>query len=163
MCASGVWRRRASAVYVYGGAGSEWSEDAKLTASDGGAQSLFGRAVAVAGDTIAVGAPGTNGGQGAAYLFTGEASSWTEEANLTPLESAGSEAWFGYAVAIGRATLVVGAPRALVEGEGAGAAYLYTETVPGAWTRQRTFTADGGAAAASVRVRQRLAGGQKAP
>jgi len=51
------------------------TQQAKLTASDGAADDLFGYSVAVSGDTAVVGAWGDNVGsnadQGSAYVFTG--------------------------------------------------------------------------------------------
>ena len=38
--------------------GTTWTEQAKLTASDGAANDYFGNSVAIAGDTIVVGASG---------------------------------------------------------------------------------------------------------
>lgn len=50
-----------------------WLQQAKLTASDGAASDEFGCSIAIAGDTIVVGAPwadvGSNVAQGAAYVF----------------------------------------------------------------------------------------------
>jgi len=60
-------------AYVFMRSGSTWSEQAKLTASDGAEGDRFGFAVAIDGDTIVVAADlenenGTN--SGAAYVFT---------------------------------------------------------------------------------------------
>lgn len=59
----------------YGGANA-WGRITHLTASDGAEDDQFGGAVAVAGDTVVVGAQyhdvGSNGNQGAAYIFTVE-------------------------------------------------------------------------------------------
>ena len=45
------------------------TETAKLTASDGAANDLFGTSVAVSGDTVVVGSQGASGDRGAAYVF----------------------------------------------------------------------------------------------
>ena len=45
-------------AYVFVRAGGVWTEQAKLTASDGAGGDWFGWSVAVAGDTAVVGAPG---------------------------------------------------------------------------------------------------------
>ena len=62
----------AGAAYVFIRSGSSWIQQAKLTDRDGFAGDLFGRSVAIDGDTALVGAPndddnGTNAG--AAYVF----------------------------------------------------------------------------------------------
>ena len=43
-------------AYVFTRTGTTWTEQAKLTASDGAAGDRFGISVAIAGDTIVVGA-----------------------------------------------------------------------------------------------------------
>ena len=43
-------------AYVFTRTGTTWTEQAKLTASDGAADDYFGSSVAIAGDTIVVGA-----------------------------------------------------------------------------------------------------------
>jgi hypothetical protein len=64
------------AAYVFVRSGATWSERAKLTASDGAADELFGSSVAIDGDTAVVGAPHHAPG-GAAYVFTRGADVWT--------------------------------------------------------------------------------------
>ena len=59
-------------AYVFRYDGSDWVEEAKLTASDGAAYDYFGDSVAVSGDTAVVGAYGDddNGSDsGSAYVF----------------------------------------------------------------------------------------------
>ena len=67
-------------------------EQAKLTASDGAAVDWFGISVAIAGDTIVVGAYGddTDNGtnSGSAYVFTRTGTTWTEQAKLTASDGA---------------------------------------------------------------------------
>ncbi len=60
-------------AYVFARSGTTWSPQAKLTASDAATEHMFGKSVAVAGDSIVIGAPEdvnhreTDGG--AAYAF----------------------------------------------------------------------------------------------
>jgi hypothetical protein len=58
------------AAYVFRRAGSVWTKQMRLTAADGRASDLFGRSVAVSGDTAIVGAP-HEWLEGNAYVFTG--------------------------------------------------------------------------------------------
>ena len=60
-------------AYVFRYNGTTWVEEAKLTASDGVSGDFFGWSVAVAGDTIVVGASpeGSSSHFGAAYVFRG--------------------------------------------------------------------------------------------
>jgi FG-GAP repeat protein len=69
-------------AYIFTGAGAGWTQIAKLTASDGTTGSQFGYAVALSGNTVAVGAPVG----GVVYLFVEPATGWanmTETAKLT--------------------------------------------------------------------------------
>ncbi|HUO73882.1 MAG TPA: hypothetical protein VMU39_24125, partial [Solirubrobacteraceae bacterium] len=68
------------AVYVFTRSGSTWSEQAKLTASDGGSQDYFGTSIAISpdGGEALIGAPGHQNA-GAAYVFTRSGGAWTQE------------------------------------------------------------------------------------
>ena len=118
----------AGAVYVFAGSGATWSEQAKLLASDGSSEDRFGRnGVALSGGAALVGAfqHDTNGADaGAAYLFARTGSSWMESQKLLPVD-VGSEDRFGYATAIDRSTLAVGAYGDDDLGTDAGAVYVY--------------------------------------
>jgi hypothetical protein len=80
-----------------------------------------GWSVAIQGDTAVIGAPGTNNGVGAAYVFTRSAGSWTQAAELVPSQSWNSS--FGYSVAISSGRIAVGAPT--FNDSYAGAVYLF--------------------------------------
>ena len=60
---------RQGAAYVYERSAGTWTEEQKLTASDGAVNDGFGFAVSISGDTIAAGAQGANAYQGAGYIF----------------------------------------------------------------------------------------------
>lgn len=97
----------------------------QLGAGDGYRSYVFGRAVALSGDTALVGAPrdddeGT--GAGAAYVFVRSGGVWTEQAKL--VASDGVEfASFGTSVALSGDTALVGAPGGDSTG---GSAYVFT-------------------------------------
>lgn len=61
------------AAYVFTRSGAFWSQQQKLTASDGAGFDYFGSAIAIDLDTVVVGAPyddiGSNSNQGSAYIF----------------------------------------------------------------------------------------------
>ena len=116
----------------------------KLTASDRASNDRFGRAVAMDGDTIVIGAPyhdyddpddNTNdvSNSGAAYVFTKPATGgWatdTETAKLTASERAENDQ-FGYSVAVDGNTVVVGADR---DDSNRGSVYVFAEP-QGGWT-----------------------------
>jgi uncharacterized repeat protein (TIGR01451 family) len=136
-------------------------QQAYLKASNTEASDAFGISVAIAGNTVVVGArneaskaTGINGNQsdnsaakaGAAYVFVRGAGGWSQQAYLKASNAeAGDE--FGYAVAISGDTIIVGAP--LEDGNAtgtngnqsdnstpdSGAAYVFVRNA-GTWTQQ---------------------------
>ena len=120
----------AGAVYVYAGSGASWAEEARLVASDPTTNAYFGDAVALSGDTALIGAPAGYLGSppGAAYVFAGSGSSWSQQARFVAVDEAPNDA-FGWAVALSGDTAVIGAPGITVGTNGfAGAAYVFTRT-----------------------------------
>ncbi len=120
------------AAYVYTEANGAWSQTAELTASDGAANDNFGWAVALSGSTALVGAPyhpvGSNGDQGAAYVYTETNGTWSQTAELTASDGAAGDV-FGSSVAVSGATALVGAPYHTVGGNAyQGAAYFFGST-----------------------------------
>lgn len=100
------------AAYVFVRTGTVWSQQAKLTASDGAAGDRFGTSVAISGETVVVGAPndtvGANAGQGSAYVFVRSGTTWTQQQMLTASDgSAGDD--FGISVGLDGDTAIVGA------------------------------------------------------
>jgi hypothetical protein len=59
----------AGSAYAFVRTGSTWNQQQKLTASDAATNDTFGHAVAISGETIAVGSPIDNNARGAAYIF----------------------------------------------------------------------------------------------
>ena len=103
-------------------------EEAALLASDGVSSDRLAKAVAIDGDTIALGAPEDDSGAlngGAVYIFVRDASGWSEQAELlAPTPTV--EAHFGFSVALADDRLVVGAPETNgPAGSDVGAVYVY--------------------------------------
>jgi len=141
------------AAHVFVRGGSEWSQQARLTASDAGPEDRFGNSVAIFGDTALVGAYHANlpGGfkQGAAYVFVRSGTSWSEQAKLTASDPATAD-WFGSSVVLEGSTAVVGAVGDNPDLVGdAGAAYVFLQdgTI---WTEYAKLTASDGTHAASL-------------
>ena len=137
------------AAYLFTKSNGSWSEGQKLTASDGLPGDEFGYRVALADNTLLVGAfTATVGGvvsQGAAYVFTQSDGTWSESQKLTASDGALFDN-FGASVALDGSTLVVGANGATVGGNAAqGAVYVFTES-NGTWTQTQKLTANDGAA-----------------
>ncbi|MCH7922841.1 MAG: FG-GAP repeat protein [Nitrospinae bacterium] len=121
-------------AYVFGrnqGGTDNWGQVAKLTALDGAPVDRFGRSVAIAGETVVVGALGDDdagGASGSAYVFgrnEGGADNWGQVAKLTASDAAGDDI-FGFSVAIAGETVVVGASfNDHAGGTDAGSAYVF--------------------------------------
>lgn len=98
-------------VYVYVRAGNDWSRQQTIAAPTNAVNASFGRAVAIAGDTIAVGAPfddNTESGAGAVYIYTRSGNVWTQRVKLGTTATSGDR--FGWSVALESGTLAVGVP-----------------------------------------------------
>jgi len=128
----GAWRdddngTDSGSGYVFRYNGSEWVEEAKLTASDGEAEDVFGLRVGLSGETAIFGAlyDDDNGADsGAAYIFRYNGSGWVEEAKLTASDGAAGDE-FGKRVDIHGDVVLVAAPSDDDNGADSGAAYIF--------------------------------------
>jgi hypothetical protein len=107
----------------------------KLLAADAAQYNYFGLSVAVRGDTAIVGAYGKSDlvrNAGAAYAFTRNAGSWTQQARLgtsSPL----IDAYLGATVATNGSYTAAGAPYASVGAQNDGVVYLFSNAT---WQQQ---------------------------
>ena len=129
--------------------GTTWTQQAKLTASDGVAGELFGFSVSISGQYVIVGMPndfiGANFGQGSAYAFVRSGTTWTQQAKLTALDGADGDQ-FGYAVSINGDYAVVGSVEDDIGANASqGSAYVFVRSGT-SWTQQAKLTASDGAA-----------------
>ena len=115
------------AAYLYTRDAAAWREAGELRGPDSQAGDFFGGAVATTGTTIVVSAD-NHDETGAAYVFSKEGSGWHLTTELSGA-SDGPGAGFGYSVAVGAGTIVVGAPMPVL---GTGLAYVFTHD-RGAW------------------------------
>jgi hypothetical protein len=96
------------AAYVFTRSGTTWTQAQVLTAGDGAQVDDFGTSVAIDGGTIVVGADqhkvGSNTRQGAAYVFTGNGSTWSQQQELTRTGGIAVDD-FGYFVAVRGGTI----------------------------------------------------------
>ncbi len=147
--------RDAGAAYVFTSSGTDnWSQTAVLTATTPYTQDLFGRAVTIDGDTIAVGAPWANADTrfdtGFAYLFYRSSGQWNQVKKLSASDPHPYDR-FGTSLALDGDTLVVGAyqPGSSSGGvlPGPGAAYVFERNLGGAdqWGQRAKLSAAGGA------------------
>jgi drug/metabolite transporter superfamily protein YnfA len=136
---------RAGAAYIFTRSGTTWTQQAKLQASDKEEADIFGRSVAISGNTVVVGAPfedvsPTITQVGAAYIFTRSGTTWTQQAKITSSDRDFLDQ-FGERVAIDGDTVVVGAPGDNSgSGTSSGAAYIFTRSGT-TWTQQAKITA----------------------
>ena len=138
-------RTAEGAAYVYVRTSTTWSFGAKLTEFDGGVDNNeadhFGAAVAIFGDTIAVGAPRNPApmapqsgfaNRGAVYVFKLEGGTWTFKQKIASMDATLGDL-FGSAVALSADALLVGAPFAPTPSAthpDTGAAYVYDLVPP---------------------------------
>ncbi len=136
-------------AYIFHRNGSSWTEQAGLTASDGTAYDYFGYSVSLNGDYAIVGAYykdiGSNTGQGKAYIFHRNGSSWTEQAGLTASDGTAGD-YFGYSVSINVDYVIVGAYNKDIGGNTVqGKAYIFHRS-GSSWTEEAGLTASDGTA-----------------
>ncbi|MBI3870128.1 MAG: hypothetical protein HY299_16515 [Verrucomicrobia bacterium] len=154
------------AAYVFAHSAAQgWKQQASLRPSNAGPGDLFGTSVAITGGTVVVGAPGESSnfagvqntassspqqdnnsanGSGAAYVFTRNETTWTQQAYLKASNGGAGDA-FGISVAADANTIVVGAWNEDNDGTfedltGSGAAYVFT-SAGGAWSQQALLRA----------------------
>jgi hypothetical protein len=113
---------------IFKRSGILWTEQQKLTASDGASGDNFGHSVAIDGEYAIVGAYGDavdgKSDQGSAYLFKRDGTSWSEQKKLIASDSVASDI-FGRSVAIDGNHALVGAPHDDDNGDDSGSAYVY--------------------------------------
>jgi hypothetical protein len=139
---------RSGAAYVFVRSGTSWTQQAKLTPTDGAAADQFGISVSVSGNTAVVGTWGDDdlgNSSGSAYVFVRSGTSWTQQAKL--LAGDGAEAdQFGVSVSVSGDTALIGAnlDDDDVHGSDAGGAYVFVRSGT-SWTQQAKLTAPDGA------------------
>jgi len=131
------------AAYVFTRSGSTWTQQAKLLASDAASTDYFGWSVSLSsdGDTALIGAwaedTSPNSDNGAAYVFTRSAGTWTQQAKLLASDPASSNQ-FGESVFLSgdSNTAIVGAKNnSTSPNTNNGAAYIFTRSGT-TWTQQ---------------------------
>ncbi|MEI7658591.1 MAG: immunoglobulin domain-containing protein [Phycisphaerae bacterium] len=101
------------AAYVFTRAGTAWSQQARVVASDRAVGDSFGASVALVGDDLAVGSPLDDGAagvdQGSVYVFGRSGGSWSQRQRLVASDAAAGDA-FGSSVAMLDGLIAVGSP-----------------------------------------------------
>jgi outer membrane protein assembly factor BamB len=130
---------RSGSAYVFYFNGTNWTQQDKLTASDGDTEDWFGESVSISADYAIVGAPYADGnepGSGSAYIFKRSGTSWTQESKLTASDGASADQFGlgdkGGSVSISGDYAIVGACGDDDNGENSGSAYIF-EKPGGGW------------------------------
>ncbi len=131
-------------AYVFVRSGTDWSQQAKLLASDGAANDQFGAAVALSGDTVLVGVALPYVGfptskSGSAYVFVRSGTTWAQQAKLVADDAAAGDQ-FGAAVALSGSTALIGARNDDDAGSNSGSAYVFVRSGT-TWTQQAKLVA----------------------
>ncbi len=123
------------AVYIFELSNGVWLQTARLLPPSPAPNELFGDAVAVDGDTIAITKryDSTQSAlTGAVYIYRNSGAGWVQ---IAKLNAADSSLGFGNAVALQGDTLLVGAANAANGSVYGGAAFVFRETVAG-WVQE---------------------------
>lgn len=130
-----------NSAYIFVYDGSTWSQQAILASgvpSDG-----FGVNVSLSGTRALISAPFDDSGapdSGAAYIFSFDGSTWTQEGKLTPADPK-RNAMFGASVSLSNSRALIGAPGARnASTVTTGAAYLFAADGT-SWVQQDKLTA----------------------
>jgi len=140
-------------AYVFVRNGTTWTQQAKLTADDSSGGDLFGEYSRIDGETIIVGArgsdrltPSTQIDSGAAYVYVRNGTTWTQQGKLIADDGVGGDN-FGMSADVSRDTAIVGA---WFDAEGInsqqGSAYIFTRNVAGVWSQRTKILAPDGLA-----------------
>lgn len=148
------------AVYIYSRSGTNWTQEAKLVASDISANASFGRSVAITpdGTRCVVGSHrltvSSFSQAGAAYVFSRSGTAWTQEAKVTSNSPAAND-FFGFSVSIDNTgtRIAVGAyQKTTSQTSQGGMAYIFSRSGT-AWTQEAVVqAADNGTAYFGFRV-----------
>lgn len=129
----------AAYVYRFDPGASVWTQEFKLTASDGATADFFGSAVAITGSAVLVGAPGDEGGSVYVFRDDPDGPAWLEEARLF-ISNSGNLDRFGISIAVDGNLAVIGAPN--LSSSSPGKAYTF-EFDGAAWSETQLLVSSG--------------------
>ena len=138
-----VFGSNSGAAYIFRDNGSEWEEEARLTASDQLAYNEFGYSVSVDGDFAAVGARVNYTGVGAVYMYRRSGEVWEEETKIECPDCSNlqAQALFGRSVALQGDRVLIGAQQSGSSLYEAGIVYSFRRGDEG-WVLEKTFIPD---------------------
>ncbi|MEC9475666.1 MAG: HYR domain-containing protein [Planctomycetota bacterium] len=131
------------AAYIFRNDGSSWNFEQKLMASNGTSNDEFGISVGISDERAVIGAWAALSGSdsGAAYIFSFDGNTWTEDQVIQANDPSAAK-HFGGAVAIDGDFIAVGDEEAdLGFMDSVGAVYLYTSVTSSTWIFTQKLTA----------------------
>lgn len=134
-------------AYVFVRSGTNWTQQAKLTASDAASGDQFGFSVSISGNTLAIGSPQDDDGgtgSGSAYVFLRSGVSWSQQAKLSASDAASGDQ-FGISLSASVDRVLVGAWTHDGVGVDSGAAYVFARS-GSTWSQEALLTASDAAA-----------------
>jgi hypothetical protein len=146
-------------AYVFVRSGTNWTQQKKLTVSDGAAGDFFGCSVGISDETLVVGAYGDDDNgedSGSAYVFVRIWSSWNKQAKLMDIDGVAGD-FFGFSVAISGNSIAVGADGDDDNGEDSGSTHVFVRDER-SWSHQAKLMAADGAAGKSFGYSVSLSG-----
>ncbi|MCB0433663.1 MAG: T9SS type A sorting domain-containing protein [Mangrovimonas sp.] len=132
-------------AYVFVRNGTTWTQQQKLTASDGIFGANFGSSVAIDGDTAVIGTP-NDGAEfyGSVYIFVRGGTTWTQQQKLIDNDGV-YNANLGHSVAVDGDTVIAAAYRDSDNGNGFNSGSVYVFIRNGTtWTEEQKLTASDG-------------------
>lgn len=143
-CPGGSCATTNGAAYIFRYDGTTWSEEERLTASDGASDDRFGDAAAIYGNIAVVGAP-RHANRGAVYVYRYDGQMWDEEQKIVgDIVNDGDQ--FGSEVDVCGDVIIVGAPQD-DDADGtefceSGAAYIFRYN-GSTWVEEQKIVGDG--------------------
>ena len=149
LASGGAISNNDGSVYLFRWTGTTWAQEQKIPGPSAvsGTQTDFGRAVAISGETLVVGArldDTAASDAGAVFVYLRIAGVWTFQQKLTASNAAANDN-FGDAVAIDGDTIVVAAAGADAGGTDRGSVYAFVRSGT-TWSQQAILPAMTGAA-----------------
>ncbi len=136
----------AGSAYIFKRDGEKWTQQAKLTASDGAAEDWFGYSVSIDGDYALMTAPYDDDkgiSSGSAYIFKRKGDTWSQQAKLLATDGKKYDQLGYSSVSICGDLAIVGAPYDDKKGDESGSAYIFKRDGK-KWTQQAKLLASDG-------------------
>ncbi len=114
-------------AYIFYRSGGTWTQQAKVTASDGDLSDMFGHSVSISGDRLVVGADGNDdagSSSGSAYIYHRSGTNWPQNQKLTAYDATDQD-YYGRSVSLSGDYCLIGCYHSDVATSDEGAAYLY--------------------------------------